>query len=466
MQKKIRTILDTSYAQYLQLRAILAALINAGATVLLVGGAVRDALLGCAVKDLDFEIYHFSLQQLESVLVQFGTVKVVGKSFGVLRVHGLDIDFSIPRADSAGRKPDVVVDPYMSYEDAFRRRDLTINAMGFNVETYELIDPYNGQKDLEQKMLRAPDNKTFIEDPLRFFRVMQFVGRFQMSVAPELHQLCQKMDLLQLSRDRIEKEFEKLVLKSKRPSLGIRWLYDVGRLDELLPELFAIIGVPQREDYHPEGDVFEHSMQVLDAAANLVATYKTDEEKLTLLYAGLCHDLGKKEVTTWVDGRWRSIGHAEAGAPLAKLLLSRITGKKKIISHVATLTYYHMEPGTYVASGAKQATYKMLAHKLGSDVSLATLSDLFCIDRQGRNGQSSEPFTHVDDDVVLFRQKAESAGVLHAVEQPILTGVDFLDVVDESKQIGDFLSHAYKLQIRHNITDKDELKKRVLRDLR
>ena len=124
----------------------------------------------------------------------------------------------------------MIIDPHMNFADAFKRRDLTINAMGIDLKTFELIDPWHGLEDLKKGILRAPDAKLFIEDPLRLFRVMQFIGRFQMNPDKQLNEICAKMSLAGISTERIEAEFDKLFLKSKRPSLGIRWLQEIGRL--------------------------------------------------------------------------------------------------------------------------------------------------------------------------------------------------------------------------------------------
>lgn len=440
-------------------KTIITALCAQGARVLLVGGGVRDLFLNESTKDLDFEIYNLSPQEVEDILKKHGVVSVIGKSFGVLRVHGLDVDWSLPRTDSAGRKPLVSINPTMSFKEAFGRRDITINAMGIDMQTGELIDPYGGQEDIRNKIIRAVDATTFIEDPLRFYRVMQFVGRFGMTVHPSLNAICKTMDLSTLARERIEAEFEKLLLKSKRPSLGFRWLKELGRLQELMPELFNLIGVPQRPDYHPEGDVFEHSMQVVDAAAHIAQQYDDNEQKLILMYAALFHDIGKKEATKWLKGQWRSHGHAEIGAQLVRPALARITGKKNIVKIVSSLIYYHMDPGAYVRGNTKQSTYKMLAYKLGDDTTIRMLSNLFLADLQGRNSASSEPLTELPTNYTHFVQAAQQAGVFDAPEEPVLVGADLLDIISPGPAMGRALARAYEAQVRKGIRDKAELKK-------
>jgi len=186
---------------------IIAQIHAAGGTAVLVGGAVRDLLLGRQTKDLDIEVYGLEPAQLENILRQYGVVQQVGKAFGVYILLGVQIDWSLPRTDSAGRKPHVQINPNLDFTSAFRRRDLTINAMGINLKTSELIDPFNGVQDLQNKILRYIDRDLFVEDPLRFYRVMQFVGRFEMEPNHDLNQLCHEMDIKDVSKERIEQEF-------------------------------------------------------------------------------------------------------------------------------------------------------------------------------------------------------------------------------------------------------------------
>jgi tRNA nucleotidyltransferase (CCA-adding enzyme) len=438
-----------------------------GGTVLLVGGAVRDLLLHASIHDLDCEVYGIKPEMVQHILSQCGNVRLVGSSFGVYKIDRLAIDWSLPRSDSAGRKPTVHIDPYMSYKDAFARRDLTINAMGIDLHSKKLIDPYNGYSDLQNKILRAPDLHKFVEDPLRLYRVMQFIGRFEDTVDPALHNVCKTMDISHVSRERIEQEFEKLLLKSRRPSLGIRWLAKLGRLQEILPDLYGTIGIPQRPDFHPEGDVFEHTMQALDAAAYIAQSYENQKKKLILLYAALCHDLGKQDVTVWKDDRWRSTGHAQAGIARTKSLLKCITNKKSIIDTAALLVEYHMEPGIYAKENAGIAAYKKLAYKLSPKANSRFLADLASADRRGRNAESHEPLTIDDEHVLQFIQKAKEVGVLYEPEPPLLSAQDFIDLgMQPGPHIGKLLDRAYELQLRHSIQDKEVLKEWMLKDIK
>ena len=456
-QQRLLTILK----EYMPVLAIVQIVHERGGRALLVGGAVRDLLLGLPLKDLDIEIYGLTVDELEVVLRQFGPVRLVGKVYGVLCLDGLAVDWSLPRTDSAGRKPQVTVDPHMQFEQAFRRRDLTINAMGIDLITYELIDPFNGQDDLMNNVLRAPDAQTFAEDPLRFFRVMQFIGRFGMTPDSTLQEICKTISLEGVSRERIAGEFEKLLLLSQRPSLGIRWLRDVGRLHEVLPELAATIGVQQNPAWHPEGDVFEHTMQTIDAAARF--TYKDSDEKLLLVLTALCHDLGKPAVTKLIDGIWRSRGHEEEGIEPAHSFLKRVTLKKDLIDNVLVLVRHHRAPGTFVKEGAKPAAYKRLARAL-APLSIELLARLTLADKQGRNNLLHEPLTNSFEDLDEFMRRARAAGVDQQPEKQLLVGADLAPYVEPGPRMGELLKKAYQLQLEEGITDKAELLKKIIKD--
>ena len=460
---KIKNHFDKLLDAYPLVRTIAHAVHEKNGRTLLVGGAVRDLLLGLPTKDLDIEVYGLTAEQLESLLHNYGVVSLVGKLFGVLRLHGLDVDWSLPRADSSGRKPQVYIDPFMSFNEAFRRRDLTINAMGIDILSGELIDPFDGRSDLGNKLLRTPDARFFIQDPLRFFRVMQFISRFEMIPDDSLIDVCKTMDISNISRERIEGEFEKMLLKSHLPSRGIRWIQVIDRLSEVLPELFATVGIQQNPEWHTEGDVFEHTMQTLDAAAAIVQPYGNRFNKLVVLYAALCHDLGKATTTKKIDGIFKSIGHAEEGEMLARQMLKRITHENNLIIAVVKLVKYHMVPMQLVASKARFAAYKRLANKLTPHATLHELADLFLADKQGRNPRNALPLTGSEPGVETFIGMADKAQVLTAVEKPLLQGRDLLDVVEPGSYMGELLKKAYQIQIEEGIRDKEELKRRVLK---
>ena len=317
-----------------------------------------------------------------------------------------------------------------------------------------------GKKDIQDKILRAPDERFFIEDPLRFYRVMQFIGRFEMMPDKKLNDLCSSMNIEGVSVERIEGEFEKLLLRSKNPSLGIRWLRSINRLHEVLPEVADTIGIVQDLRWHPEGDVYEHSLQTLDAAAR----FQEDDQfkKLMLLYAGLCHDLGKVSTTEILPDKIISYGHAQAGAKLAKKMLQRFTRNHDLIEGVTKLVDCHMQPIQMVVSDSRPGAYKRLAKRLAPETTIAMLAKLVLFDQQGRNPQGHEPLAIAYPEVERFLEIVKKANVLDHVEEPVLQGRDLLDCVKPGPKLGKLLKEAYAIQIDEGVIDKEELKRRVL----
>ena len=457
----IEPALTSIFKQYSLIKDIVKALHAYGAHVYLVGGAVRDIVLGMATHDLDIEVHDISLEDMQTLLSKFGPVSLVGKSFGVFKLPSYPVDWALPRTDTSGRKPQVSINPKMGIIEALRRRDLTMNAMAIDLKSHEFIDPFHGLEDIKKQILRSPDIHFFSEDPLRFYRVMQFIGRFEMLPDETLQEKCAMMDISQVSLERIEDEFEKLILRSKRPAFGIRWLVIVNRLTEILPEVAHTQATEQDPEWHPEGNVFEHLMQSLDAAALL--TYDSSDEKLTICYAALCHDLGKVSTTIFKDGHVRSPGHAEVGVPLTRSLLRRITRKNKIIDAAAVLVKHHMQPGQFIQLHSTLAAYRRLALNINKYANISMLVKLALADARGRNPQSHEPLTLTPHFLKAFVKKAEEAQALLSVEAPVLQGRDIADLVPPGPEMGRFVKHAYAVQLDEGIRDKEVLKDRVVK---
>ncbi len=435
---------------------LLEALSAEGASIYCVGGAVRDLLLGCSVKDLDFEIHGIEETLAVLVLSRFGRVAKQGRAFGVLRVGGWDVDWSLPRVDGPGRHPHVVINPHIGLREALRRRDLTMNAMAIDSTTYQLFDPFQGERDMQNRVLCAVNSQTFIEDPLRLYRVMQFLARFEMEPNGELVALCRTMDVSKVSRERIEDELKKLFLCARYPSLGFRWLASIGRLSELFPELAQLIGVAQNPQWHPEGDVFEHTMQVLDAVA--LEENVSEIDRLVLCYAALCHDMGKVATTRLhsKDGRLISYGHEEAGVAPAKSFLKRITENKELVARVVRLVKYHMRPCALIRGKAGCGAYRRLAMHCAPD-SLEFLARIARADMRGRNGSSPRPLVNAVACVDEFKAEAQRCGVLHTPEQPVLSGHDLLALGIRGKKVGALLAKAYEYQISSGVRERAAL---------
>lgn len=356
-------------------------------TLFLVGGAVRDELLGIQNKDLDVESFGLSENDLEKCLLNFIRrhslrLSSVGKSFRVFKisdVNGNELDISLPRLDhkiGVGHKGfEVTADPLLSFEKAASRRDFTINAIMKNLHTNELVDPFNGKADLENRILRAT-SEHFAEDPLRVLRGFQFVSRFGLKAEERTLEMCRtlKDEFSTLAKERIWAEWEKWALKCETPSLGLKFLVDSHWIDHF-PELKNLIDVPQHFQYHPEGCVFVHTLHVCDAAA-MIANREglKGEDRVTIVLAALCHDLGKAVTTEFTDGQWRSPGHAEAGVPLSQSFLKRIGCLDRIIERVLPLVSEHMA----AVIPAKEMTDRMV-RRLCSRLGAATLPELMMI---------------------------------------------------------------------------------------
>lgn len=394
---------------------------QAGGKILLVGGAVRDHFLGIEAKDLDFEVYHLHFEQLQNILEKHGAVSLVGKSFGVLRLFIFDADFSLPRKDSSGRKPEVSIDPNMPFEDSFRRRDLTVNAMGIDANKYELIDPFGGLIDLRAKLLRSPDLKLFVEDPLRLFRVMQFAGRLGFSVDHDLSELCEKMDVAGVSRERVEDEFEKLWMRSTKPSIGLRWLDKIGRVEEFFP------GINWSDTIY----------DVVDC----VASKKYEQSKLQLIFswaALFIHAEFVQELKVNIHNPIEREVTRSVSKIIGKYVLS--VEVKRVI---ATLVLY----SRYIPQIVEQddvRLYKWLAWWLRKSSSMRELY-LFGI-------------SFLDEDKMKnFYSVSAVCGIIDGAEKPLLTGRDLLSYAQEGPELGKLVDEAYRLQINKSITSKEKL---------
>ena len=320
----------------------------------LVGGCVRDGLLGRPQKDFDIEVYGLPYEALQRCLTRWGRPDLVGRSFGVVKLStssGATYDFSVPRRDSKtmpGHKGfEIQLDPEIEPEQAAARRDFTINALMLDVRSEKILDFFGGEKDLRNKTLRHVGD-AFPEDPLRVLRGMQFAGRFDLTAAPETLALCRSIvgTFKELAPERIREEWFKWARLSAAPSAGLRFLRDGGWIEHF-PELAALIGVRQDPGWHPEGDVWNHSLHACDAMAGLETWKQADEEsRIAWMLAALCHDLGKAHTTSeeMKKGRLRIVshGHAERGVALAEAFLQRIDAPLMYRQRVAPLVADHL----------------------------------------------------------------------------------------------------------------------------
>lgn len=339
---------------------------EAGGRAWLVGGTVRDAVLGLDQRDLDVEVFGLPVDRLRQVLGQEFELDLVGQSFGILKLRHLPIDVGLPRRESkAGlghRGFEVMTDPDLTLPEAAGRRDFTINAIYFDPLSSEIADPYHGVRDLTNRRLRHTSG-AFREDPLRVLRGMQLAARFELTAAPETVAECRTMDLEGLAAERIFEEWRKLLLKGVRPSVGLTFLRDTGWV-RFFPELEALIGCPQDPRWHPEGDVWTHTLHCLDVfAAERVGD---PWEDLVVGLAVLCHDLGKPSTTVvGEDGRVRALQHEKVGVGVAEEFLARLTAQQKVGLEVLPLVAEHMAPALLEKAQASDAAIRRLAKRVG-----------------------------------------------------------------------------------------------------
>jgi tRNA nucleotidyltransferase (CCA-adding enzyme) len=446
------------------IRDVARAVEAAGGRAVLVGGYVRDRLLGVASKDCDVEIYGLSPDAVADLLADFGELIQVGRAFGVLRIKGIDADFSLPRRDSKSgsghRGFDIAFDPDLDFAQASRRRDLTVNSIGLDLSSGEILDPHGGREDLARGVLRATDAAHFAEDPLRGMRTAQFAARLEMAPDEELTALCSQLDLAELPAERIYEELRKLLVKARKPSLGFEFL-SRARLLRFFPEIESLQSVPQDPKWHPEGDVWVHTMLVIDEAA---ALRTGDDEDLALMFAALCHDFGKPAVSVEHGGRVRTPKHDAIGARLAREFLERLRAPGHLCDQVEALVKYHLAPALFVAQGTTATGYRRLARNLDkAGVNIALLVRIARADHWGRT--TDEANRRIFPAADTFVAEAEKASVVDEAPTDVVQGRHLqARGLEPGPQFGDILNRCRDLQDETGWTDADKILDKVLGD--
>lgn len=325
-----------------------------GGRVYMVGGCVRDRLMGTEPKDVDIEVHGIAPDVLKAILSEIDEPMTFGESFGIYSLKGIDLDIAMPRMEHATgrghRDFEVDVDPFIGTEKAAMRRDFTINAMMRDVLSGEIVDHFGGLDDLEKGIIRHVNDKSFAEDPLRVFRAAQFAARFGFSVADETVEICKKMNVGELSSERVEGELRKALMGSARPSIFFQTLREMGQLRPWFRELEELIGLEQDPIFHPEGDVWTHTMEVIDRGAGL---REEAEEPYAFMLLCLTHDLGKITTTSFDKGRIHAYDHENEGPAIAEAFLSRFVGSKDVIKYVLDMIPSHMKPNMVAYNHSK-----------------------------------------------------------------------------------------------------------------
>jgi len=427
-----------------------------------VGGCVRDALLGDDIecKDRDYLVTGIPLADLVVILKKHGYVDQVGRSFGVLkfspRAHdggeNITFDVALPRKEistgSAHRDFDVDFDHSIPIEDDLLRRDFTINAMARDLQTGELIDPFDGQLDLKNHLLKMIKPRCFEEDPLRVLRGVQFASRFDLRIEDETFEAMKRYSdrITTVSPERISEELTKLLTRSKKPSTGFSIMRDIGMLKLVLPELEETIGVTQPGGYHAH-NVFEHLLATVDAV----------KPTLRLRWAALLHDITKPLTKQESEDKATFYGHESSGARIASRILGRLRYSNEVIRDVKTLIERHMFVVPPTDKGLRR-----LIRKTGVNL----IFDLLDLRRADVVGQGMGNTTE-DIDEFEARIRAElDRKPPFSVNDLEIGGKEVMEVfgIPESPKVGDILTHLLELVLDYPEKNEKEILIEAVKD--
>jgi len=417
---------------------------EAGGRVFFVGGFVRDRFLRKDNKDIDIEVHDIEPEKLKEILIKLGHLdeRKVGDNFGVMALRGYDIDIAMPRSEKKigeGHKGFIIdVDPFIGYETAAKRRDFTINAMMEDVLTGEILDFYGGIEDIKNKLIRHVDNITFKDDPLRVLRAAQFAARFDFTIAPETIEICKNMNLKELPRERVVRELDKVLLKAAKPSVFFNELRKMGQLDYWFLEVKDLINVPQEPSHHPEGDVYTHTMMVLDKAAEKkaeVSNYKY------FMMAALCHDFGKKLTTEYNSEKQKiqAIEHEKAGVELARNFVKKIYNEKDMIKYVTNMVEMHMKPNSLINNNSSNRSYMEMFDKSVKPDDLILLAECDYMGRAIENRDFDERRNILKEKMEMFHE---------IMSRPHVTGQDLINMgYVPSPEFTEMLNFAHKSRV-------------------
>lgn len=423
-----------------------------GGRAFYVGGFVRDKLMGVSNKDIDIEVHGVYPESLEKILDRIGEKITVGESFGVYGLKGHSIDIAMPRKEEmtgrGHRDFDVCVDPFLSTRKAAMRRDFTVNAMMQDVLTGEVVDEFDGKGDLEKRIIRHINDKTFVEDPLRVLRGAQFASRFEFKIAEETIELCKTMDLSYLAKERVIAEVEKALLKAKKPSVFFEVLREMNQLSVWFGELEALIGIQQNPRFHLEGDVWVHTMMVLDEAVK----YRDKvQNPLGFMMSAITHDFGKAVCTEVINGVIHSYNHETKGLPLVETFMKRITNETKLIEYVLNLSEYHMKPNVLAFNKSSvKSTNKLFDNAIEPEA----LIYLSAADSSGKIS-SCNHVSNVDflmERLEIFKEY---------MSRPYVMGRDLINAgLKPGEKFAEYLEYAHKLRLAG--VDKESALKQTL----
>lgn len=435
------------------LKEVLISLTKIAAKPILVGGCVRDHLLNLPIKDYDIEVFNIdSFESLEKHLKPFGKVQIVGKSFGVLKlqIDEFEFDFSLPRIEkkvALGHQGfTVFLNSSLSYKEAAIRRDFTINSIAYDYFEDSYLDPFNGFDALENKELRFINKNTFVEDPLRVYRAVQFVARFEFNLDKKTSTLCKEMvennKCLELSKNRIYVEFEKLFLKSNKPSLGIRLLRDLGILKHY--KMFEDIAFNNEK-------LWKNTLNALD---EMVKEKTFDDKKdMILFWSILCHGLNKDNI---INKEINLLKDRTLTSDSTSLFLKTLSDDKKMIEEVSTLVKYNQHILSLSLDNNLIKELKKLAVKVNIDT-LIKISSVYCL------GKGINKKNKVFDNMLYIKAKAKKLNINNKALNPLVLGRDLMNLgFKPGSLFKEILAFSYALQIEEDLSKEkllDSIKK-------
>jgi tRNA nucleotidyltransferase (CCA-adding enzyme) len=402
-----------------------------GGKAFYVGGYVRDKIMEIAApdgEDIDIEVYFLNIEELQSILSNYGTTHLIGKSFPVVKISGHpEWDFTLPAKSDH------------SFAEACGRRDFTINSMMMDILSGEIIDIYGGREDVKNRIIMHTNEKNFKDDPLRVYRAFQFAARLDFSLHLETIEIIKKTDLKNIASTRIYEELKKLLMLSPQPSIGLRYMEKTNVLERMHPLLYKLIGCEQSPLNHPEGDVWEHTLLVVDQAARLRPKSLNPE---ALMFASLVHDIGKPQTTKVKGDKVTAYGHDVLGEKLALSFLQELTNKTTLINAISVLVREHMHP-VLLYKDRERVSDKAI-RKL---VNRVNLKELLLISEADFKGRALER----DFDVIRswFLQKVSSLGLkLDKKIEPLIKGRDLVQMgLSPGPAFSKTLDYSFELQL-------------------
>lgn len=406
--------------------------------VYLVGGYVRDRILGLPSTDIDFMVLGDATKFAEIAAENLKTnLDAVYKKFGTALINYKEykLEFSSARKESYSRdsrKPEI---EFSNLEEDLSRRDFTINALAvFLSEPEKIIDLYNGLEDIKNKVIRTPldPEKTFDDDPLRIMRAIRFASQLQFQIEQNTLSAINKMayrlkEDKVVSQERVTNELL-LILKTNKPSIGLDLMYLSGVMDYVFPEISATAGVDQTSAYHHK-DVFHHTLQVVDNVAKI-------SDDVWLRFTALVHDIAKPKTKRFVEGTgWIFHGHSEIGARMMKKIFNNLKLPLNKLNYVEKLVRLHLRPIPLSEEGVTDSAIRRLAAEAGEE--LPDLMKLCRADITSKNPEKMKRFIANYDKIETRILDVQEKDHLRNFQSPV-RGEEIMEIcnLQPSKLVG------------------------------